>query len=685
MTIEHLRFAPDILRRLGEELVPHPDQGIIELVRNAYDADALTCRVDLLNTETKGGSIIVTDDGVGMDLQSIQNGWLVLGKSGKAERRRTKKGRLPVGDKGLGRLAALRLGDAAVLRSRPANERGVEYLLTIDWSRFDRVAVIDDVPLEVRRQSTTRIHGTEIEIRNLAVALGRREVQRLARALVLLANPFDRKTGFRPKLVAPAFTQFERLVRRAYFDAAEYHLAATVTKGKVTAEVRDWRNRVIWKGDHRTVARTNTTYNTPAATFELWTFILDAKSFASREATLTEVKTWLTAVGGVHLYHRGLRVHPYGDKGHDWLDMNLARVRSPELRPGTNTSIGRVVVPDPDDRLLEKTDRTGFVENEEFQDLRRFAIDALDWMARERLRARESEKDAQRSATPKGITKARQSLQRALAELPASSRSVVEKAVERVERAREREASFLREEVELYRTLSTVGTSTAVFAHESGKPITNIEQMANVIRDRAREALGDEYDALLARPVDIVVKSAQSLKTFADLPIKLLDRKKRRVGPVNVNQVVNETLLLFAPFLEDAKIVPTANLVDTDPIIHGTEATVQAIVANLVTNVINAFTKKGARVRDRQLLVATEISRDRLALRVMDNGPGITDISIDDIWLPGQTTVPGGTGLGLSIVRDAAADLGGKARAIARGELGGAEFVIEFPLSSPTS
>jgi len=112
---------------------------------------------------------------------------------------------------------------------------------------------------------------------------------------------------------------------------------------------------------------------------------------------------------------------------------------------------------------------------------------------------------------------------------------------------------------------------------------------------------------------------------------------------------------------------------------------VQAIVANLVTNVINAFSKKGARVRDRQLLVATEISRDRLALRVMDNGPGITDISIDDIWLPGQTTVPGGTGLGLSIVRDAAADLGGKARAIARGELGGAEFVIEFPLTSPTS
>jgi signal transduction histidine kinase len=594
----------------------------------------------------------------------------------------------PRGDaqrKGGFRLATKAWGVWPRYDSRPANERGSEYSLTIDWSRFDRAAVIDEVPLELRRQTTNRTHGTDIEIRNLNVALGRREVQRLARALVLLANPFDKKAGFRPKLVAPTFTQFERLVRRAYFDTAEYHLAATLSDGMVKAEVRDWRNRVIWKGDHQTVARTSTRYIAPAASFDLWSFILDSKKFSSREATLTEVKNWLAAVGGVHLYHRGLRVHPYGDKGHDWLDMNLARVRSPELRPGTNTSIGRVIVPDPEDRLLEKTDRTGFVENEEFQDLRRFAIDALDWMARERLRAREAEKEAQRTATPKVITQARQSLERTLANLPKSSRVAVEKAVQRVERAREREASFLREEVELYRTLSTVGTSAAVFAHESGKPITNIEQMARVIGDKGREALGASYDALLARPVDIIVKSAQSLKTFTDLPINLLDRKKRRVGPVNVNNVVTETVQLFTPFLADAKITPTLNLVDTDPIVHGTEATVQAIVANLVTNVINAFTKKGTRVKDRQLLITTEITRDRLILRVMDNGPGITDISMDDIWLPGQTTITGGTGLGLTIVRDATTDLGGKVRAIARGELGGAEFVTELPLSSVPS
>src|SRR5262249_23056801 len=113
MRTEHLRFSPDILRRLGEELIPYFDQGVIELVRNAYDADAANCRVELLGTEREGGTLRVSDDGVGMTAQAIRDGWLVLGRSAKSTGERTNLGRLPVGDKGLGRLAAMRMGEMA--------------------------------------------------------------------------------------------------------------------------------------------------------------------------------------------------------------------------------------------------------------------------------------------------------------------------------------------------------------------------------------------------------------------------------------------------------------------------------------------------------------------------------------------------------------------------------------------
>src|SRR4051812_48355969 len=108
MTAEHLKFSPDILRRLGEELIPHPDQGIIELVRNSYDADAAVCTVTLENTQNQAaGTISVCDDGDGMELDEIRNGWLLIGRSSKKGERMTRLGRRPVGNKGLGRLAAL--------------------------------------------------------------------------------------------------------------------------------------------------------------------------------------------------------------------------------------------------------------------------------------------------------------------------------------------------------------------------------------------------------------------------------------------------------------------------------------------------------------------------------------------------------------------------------------------------
>ena len=67
-------------------------------------------------------------------------------------------------------------------------------------------------------------------------------------------------------------------------------------------------------------------------------------------------------------------------------------------------------------------------------------------------------------------------------------------------------------------------------------------------------------------------------------------------------------------------------------------------------------------------------------LRVLDNGPGIVGISKDDIWLPGETTRKNGTGLGLTIVRDTVSDLSGRVDAVERGEIGGAEIIVELPI-----
>jgi len=122
MSEEKLRFSTAVLRLLGEELNPNPDQGILELVKNAYDADAPSCKVFLEEAHLPGGTIRVVDDGDGMLPDQIRDGWLVVGESEKSATKRSPGGRLFVGSKGLGRLGALRLGRHATLITRPKSE-----------------------------------------------------------------------------------------------------------------------------------------------------------------------------------------------------------------------------------------------------------------------------------------------------------------------------------------------------------------------------------------------------------------------------------------------------------------------------------------------------------------------------------------------------------------------------------
>ena len=131
----NFRFSANILRRLGEELNPSPSRGLIELAKNAYDADALSCSIELRNVDKPGGNISIIDDGDGMNTEEIINGWLVLGKSEKIHRSKTRLGRQPSGDKGLGRLAALRMGTRVSMLSVPRESPGAEHSLLIDWER----------------------------------------------------------------------------------------------------------------------------------------------------------------------------------------------------------------------------------------------------------------------------------------------------------------------------------------------------------------------------------------------------------------------------------------------------------------------------------------------------------------------------------------------------------------------
>ena len=683
-----IRFSADILRRLGEELNPHLDKGIVELVKNSYDADATWCRIELRGTDRAGGAIVVTDNGDGMTPTEIERGWLVLGSSTKAAAQVTRLGRIPAGSKGLGRLAALRMGSRALLTTRPRTSRDDEYRLLIDWSRFDATDLVDDVDLNIEQGTSRKAGngtevGTEIRIQGVRKRIQRIEVKRLARELILLADPFDDDpSGFAPTLVAPDFDDLAALVRNRYFQDAEFHLVAGVNEaGCAAAEVVDWKGERLFSAEHDALAesRDGRPYLCPAVRFDLWVFILDRDTFSTRTATVQEVREWLSEFGGVHVYHNGLRVMPYGNPGNDWLDMNLRRVQSPEERPGTNTSIGRIDVIDTRSVLVQKTDRSGYVEDEAYTELVQFAQDAMDWMATRRLEVAEKRRAAQRGAASQTARRSRRAMRTVIEDLPPSEREPVEAAFADYERSRDREAATLHKEIQLYRTLSTAGITAATFAHESsGNPIKVIGQSTDALARRGRRVLGDKYRDHFQRPLDGIRRAVKSLAVLGNATLRLLDHDKRRLSRVDLHDVVQGVMKTFAPFLDGSRVATDVCLCVGKPYVRGSRAAVESIVTNLLNNSLAAFESDGT--MGRRMKIETVIEDRQWRLVVSDNGPGIVNISTRDIWLPGRTTRKNGTGLGLTIVRDAVRDLGGEVDAREHGDLGGAEITVQLPI-----
>jgi signal transduction histidine kinase len=681
----HFRFSSEILRRLGEELNPSVEHGIVELAKNAYDADATEFTVTMEKVEKAGGTLIVTDNGDGMSLHDIKDGWLVIGQSRKRSVRRTATGRIPSGDKGLGRLAALRLGWRASVVTRPRSQKQIQYGVAIDWKAFDRTALVEDVKLEIVREPrpSDASPGTEIKIENLRSSVSKAEARRLARALILLADPFeDTEKSFKPVLVAPEFESIAKLVETRYLVDADYHLCATLnTEGRARASVLDWKGKEIFSASHKELAigRKADPYECPPVKFDFWAFILTKDTFVGRASRLQDVKAWLGEVGGVHLYQNDLRVSPYGNPGNDWLDINLRRVRSPEEKPSTNNSIGKLSVLDENFDLLQKTDRSGFIETDAFKELKEFAQDALEWMARERLAIAIKRREQQRQQAPKRVQEAKEQLEKAISIAPKPAQARLRKAMQAYDHQKDREVVTLKKEVQLYRTLSTAGITAATFAHESsGNPIKVIHQSINAIKRRGIEQFESKYEKSFAKPVNAIIKSVDTLGVLSSATLSLIDHDKRRVSRVDLHNVIRNVLLMFDPFFRGRDVIVERQLADSTPYLRGSEAAIESILTNLINNSVTAFELGGT--TERTVLISTSVEDSRVTLSIADTGPGIVGVSKRDIWLPGITTKPHGTGLGLTIVRDTVLDLEGEVDAIEHGGLGGAEITVRLPI-----
>ena len=111
MAKKSIVFTPKarLIQILGEHLIKDATVGLIELVKNSYDADATSVEIIMDSLNTGKGKIIIKDNGSGMNEEAFLNRWMNPASGHKEiqkeDKKRTKLGRLPLGEKGVGRFA----------------------------------------------------------------------------------------------------------------------------------------------------------------------------------------------------------------------------------------------------------------------------------------------------------------------------------------------------------------------------------------------------------------------------------------------------------------------------------------------------------------------------------------------------------------------------------------------------
>jgi len=126
--------------QLGRELVTDFVTALVELIKNAYDADADSARISISDTQNGLGRIVVADCGSGMTAEDFENKWMVIGTSNKLSTPYTPKGRKKAGKKGIGRFSVERLAERVTIFSFPEN--GDPFCVEIDWNRYEELDLL---------------------------------------------------------------------------------------------------------------------------------------------------------------------------------------------------------------------------------------------------------------------------------------------------------------------------------------------------------------------------------------------------------------------------------------------------------------------------------------------------------------------------------------------------------------
>ncbi|GHV85093.1 hypothetical protein AGMMS50230_07010 [Spirochaetia bacterium] len=650
-----------LLEQMGEQLIKSESIALMELIKNAYDADASYCTVEMENIESpKEGSIIITDDGTGMNYEILKDVWLDIGTSNKADKKKTinksrspKYHRIPLGEKGIGRFGVHRLGHEIEVVSRMEGEE--ECQLLIDWDAIDKSKYIEDFPITLKKrpaETFKKNHGTKITIRRLKNTWDRATVRECHRAITSLNSPFDGIENFRSDLTVHGSNWLEGLLE--YDDINEYKLysfeaifsGTHITDFKYSflpyPNMMGITERIVTTNDLAETSRrlvgadeNRKPYTVDLAKEKIGTIvfkgiIFDLDTKILKIATLSDVKgfkNYLSTNGGIRIFRDKLRVWDYGEPENDWLEMETRRINQPTMKISKRQILGTVYLNGSESTDLRETaDREGFLNNDAYKALKDACRSVLktveDCRSLDKLKLR----------TLYGTVEKKVPVVSSLAEVKA----LVKEHVDTEDAANEINHCLDRIQSDYDRITNNLISSAGAGLNL----IVVIHQMQKILKE---VTIGLEKDMSIERIKEQIENLANLVEGYSILV------KKSSIKVRNLKGIIEKALFNVDFRLNSHGITLDAAFRERFEHLDGvcTEAHVVNAVMNLIDNSIWWMDFSGKDEKAIFLDISSEI-KGYTTIIVADTGTGFT-IPIEQRGEPFVTYKPDGVGMGIGL------------------------------------
>lgn len=426
-------------RLIGRENVSKLEGAVLEIVKNAYDADA---KVFCMYYSESQHCIYILDNGTGMKESVLREHWMTIGNSSKKTSFKTAGNRIQTGAKGIGRFALDRISDRCEMLTI-SETGGLEWV--VNWNDFSEVKMLSDVKarlydsdeslLEYANISTWKNRGVASLISKLPLGYtgtvfrlyglhddwGGRTMSKIRNHLENLLPPdvvkdfdiyfFDDETSAEEaKIISANLDSFDYKIE---FDVHGEELQIEITRNEF--DFGDEENRILREADipevekkyfHGAVKKLSFSFSEIGEKENVIGDYRGILYFNKISATKSDTerfyykdikgrKNLSKEFGGIKLYRDHFRVRPYGEYGDndfDWLELAPRVRRSPaglghekgNWRVSSEQMIGTVDISRENTNLDDAANRNGIQEGVGFEQLKRVLLAVITEFERDR-------------------------------------------------------------------------------------------------------------------------------------------------------------------------------------------------------------------------------------------------------------------------------------------------------------